>query len=88
MQKQQLTGPEPATSRSIANPLAAKPRLPPASIDPLPSSTSVGVLYPEHPLKLPLQLMINIRFLLLTANGDGLHTMVIPMKDKVVNYTW
>ena len=32
--------------------------------------------------------MINIRFLLLIANGDGLRTMVIPMKDKVVNYTW
>ena len=35
MKKQQLTGPEPATSRSIANPLAAEPRPPPASIDPL-----------------------------------------------------
>ena len=22
------------------------------------------------------------------ANGDGLHTMVTPMKDKLVNYTW
>ena len=22
------------------------------------------------------------------TNGDGLHTMVIPMKDKVMNYTW
>ena len=30
----QLTGPEPATSRSIADPLAAEPRLSPASIDP------------------------------------------------------
>ena len=29
----QLTGPEPATSRPIAYPLAAEPRLPPASID-------------------------------------------------------
>ena len=27
--------------------------------------------------------MIYIRFLLLTANGDGLRTMVIAMKDKV-----
>ena len=34
MKKWQLTGPEPATFRSIANPLAAKPRLLPASIDP------------------------------------------------------
>ena len=37
---------------------------------PLTVSISVGVLYPEHPLKLPHQLMINIRFLLLIANGD------------------
>ena len=28
--------------------------------------------------------MINIRFLLLIDNGDGLRTMVIPLKDKVV----
>ena len=52
---QQLTGPEPATSRSIANPLAAEPWPLPATINPfLPSSTSVGVLYPEHPLELLL----------------------------------
>ena len=24
----------------------------------------------------------------LVANGDGLRTTVIPMKDKVANYTW
>ena len=36
MEKQQLTGPEPATSRSIADPMAAEPRSPPASIDPFP----------------------------------------------------
>ena len=34
------------------------------------------------------QLMRNIRFSLITANGDGLRAMVIPMKDKVANYTW
>ena len=27
-------------------------------------------------------------YLLVTVNGDGLRTMVIPMKDKVANYTW
>ena len=54
----------------------------------VPLSISVCVLYPEHPLKLPHHLMINMRFLLLIANGDGLRTMVIPMKEKVVNYTW
>ena len=32
MKKRQLTGPEPATSRPLADPLAAEPRLPPASI--------------------------------------------------------
>ena len=37
MEKQQLTRPEPATSRSVADPLAAEPRSPPASIDPFPS---------------------------------------------------
>ena len=37
MKKQkQLTGPEPATPRPIADPLAAEPRSPPASIDPFP----------------------------------------------------
>ena len=25
---------------------------------------------------------------LLLANGDGQRTMVVPMKDKVENYTW
>ena len=35
MKKWQLTGPDPATSRPIADPLAAEPRFPPASIDPL-----------------------------------------------------
>ena len=30
--------------------------------------------------------MINIRFLLILANGDGLRTMEILMKDKVANY--
>ena len=30
--------------------------------------------------------MINIRFLLIIANGDGLRTMEILMKDKVANY--
>ena len=35
MKKWQLTRPEPATSRPIADPLAAEPRLPPASVDPL-----------------------------------------------------
>ena len=24
----------------------------------------------------------------LLANGDGQRTMVVPMKDKVENYTW
>ena len=78
------------TSRPIADPLAAEPWSLPAFINPFSPhiSTSVGVLYPEHHLKLPHQLMINIRFLLLIANGDGLRTKVIPMKDKVVNYTW
>ena len=33
MKKRQLTGPEPATSRSIADPLAAEPRLPPTSTE-------------------------------------------------------
>ena len=37
-------------------------------------NTSVGVLYPEAPLKFPHQLMINTRFLLLWL--DGLCTMV------------
>ena len=60
MKKQQLTGPEPATSRPIADPLAAEPRL----------------LYREPPLKFPHQLMINVRFLLLVTNEDGLRTMV------------
>ena len=35
--EQQLTGPDPETSRSITDPLAAEPRSPPASIDPFPS---------------------------------------------------
>ena len=35
--KLQPTGPEPATSRVIADPLAAEPWSPPASIDPFPS---------------------------------------------------
>ena len=35
-EKQQLTEPEPATSRSIANPLAAEPWSLPASINPFP----------------------------------------------------
>ena len=26
--------------------------------------------------------------MLVITNGDGLRTMVIPMKDKVANYTW
>ena len=35
-ERQQLTGPEPATSRFIADPLAAEPWLLPATINPLP----------------------------------------------------
>ena len=35
-EKQQLTGPEPATSRSIADPLAAEPWPLPATINPFP----------------------------------------------------
>ena len=35
MNKRQLNGPEPATYRPIADPLAAEPRLPPAFTDPL-----------------------------------------------------
>ena len=34
MKKRQLTGPESATSRPLADPIAAEPRSPPASIDP------------------------------------------------------
>ena len=35
-------------------------------------STSVGVLYPEPPLKFPHQMMINTRFFLLMTNEDSL----------------
>ena len=35
-EKQQPTTPEPVTSRSIANPLAAEPRSLPATINPFP----------------------------------------------------
>ena len=50
----------------------------------------MGVLCTEHAhlLKLSHQLMINIRFLFLIANGDGLRTVVIPMRDKVANCIW
>ena len=41
------------------------------------ASTGVSMLYPEHPLKLPHQLT----FVLLIANGDGLHTMVYNAND-------
>ena len=41
MKKRQLTEPEPATSRAIADPLAAEPRFPPASIDPFPYESLV-----------------------------------------------
>ena len=51
-----------------------------------PLYTSVSMLYTEHPLKLPHQLMINVRFLLLIANGDGLCTMVIPMVHSGTYY--
>ena len=41
------------------------------------ASTGVSMLYPEHPLKLPHQLT----FVLLIANGDGLHTVVYNAND-------
>ena len=40
----QLTGPEPATSRSIAGPLAAEVKLPLASFDPFPSLRLVALV--------------------------------------------
>ena len=58
MKKWRLTGPEPATYRPIAKVVASIH----FSIPLL--STNVGMLYPEPPLIIPHQLMINTRFLL------------------------
>ena len=44
MKKWQLTGPEPATSRSIADPLAAEVKLPLVFFDTFPSSRLVALV--------------------------------------------
>ena len=94
MKKQQLSGPEPATSRSIADSLTAARAKVTASIHwsiPLLSTSYIVwacsiILYPEPPLTFPHQLMINTRLLLrhlpmpTTLTTSCLQCMPMPTK--------